>query len=84
MVHYSLYYRLYGEGLQADALPELAAEPVATTCFPHVLIPIGLLCELELATTCFSPTLVSLGPLREELADVEVCIIHKLLVARPH
>ena len=64
MVHNSLYYRLYGEELLADAVVELAAEPVAATII-LLIIPIGLLNVLG-------------------IADVEVCIIHKLLVARPH
>jgi len=64
VVHNSLYYRLYGEGLPADALKELSAEPLAATCFPPT-VSVSLLHELG-------------------IADVEVCIIHKLLVARPH
>ena len=64
MVHYSLYYRLYGEELLADAVVELEAEKLAATLC-RTFKKIGLLCVLE-------------------LADLEVCIIHKLLVGRPH
>ena len=59
MFHYPLDYRLDREGLLADGLVELIAEPIAAAF-------------LWIFSSCL------------ELAHQEVCIIHKLLVGRPH